>query len=467
MAGSSSYASSVIHVPGDFSTIQAAVTAAGPGSTVIVRPGTYNEKVTIPSGKDGLTVRRSGHRRIVVDAAAVGGPVFDINSNNVTLRGLSLRNGDDNGATCTANGCTFVGDRVEGDTRDCIHVVGDFAAVSGSRLRGCQNDGVDITGNGARLRGNRFHGIGNTCDQITGNFASVSKEKMRGCGFTGVGIAGDGALVSRVRTIDALTGISVLGNAAKVRENLTVHGDGGEGIAIFGENPIVDHNLTTQSFSAGILVFCDDDPLGGAPAASACDSGLVQRNTAIHTSPGGGHHGECCSRHGRFTIRNNRIDQANFAGIAATMSGGVVQGNTVTRSGFGPTILGPAAAFKITGDGNAIRDNKAVRNTRDGFNISGSANLIRNNAASRNNLDGLQVFGGSGNVIVHNVVVKNVGDGIENGTAASPATLTIVRDNVSKGNGEVDCANDGGSTLSASRNVCGDRQNFAGPGLAE
>ncbi|HEV3259557.1 MAG TPA: hypothetical protein VG013_22010, partial [Gemmataceae bacterium] len=40
----------------DYSTIQSAVTAAGPGDTVKVCPGTYTEQVTVSAGKDGLNL---------------------------------------------------------------------------------------------------------------------------------------------------------------------------------------------------------------------------------------------------------------------------------------------------------------------------------------------------------------------------------------------------------------------------
>jgi pectin methylesterase-like acyl-CoA thioesterase len=40
----------------DFTSIQAAVTAATPGTTIVVCPGTYTEQVTIPAGKNDLTL---------------------------------------------------------------------------------------------------------------------------------------------------------------------------------------------------------------------------------------------------------------------------------------------------------------------------------------------------------------------------------------------------------------------------
>src|SRR5512133_1769155 len=45
----------IIHVPGDYSKIQDAIVAAGPGDTVLVADGIYNEQITF-LGKNSLTV---------------------------------------------------------------------------------------------------------------------------------------------------------------------------------------------------------------------------------------------------------------------------------------------------------------------------------------------------------------------------------------------------------------------------
>ncbi|MGE4485389.1 MAG: hypothetical protein AB7C97_09810 [Oscillospiraceae bacterium] len=47
----------IIHVPGDQPTIQAGISAASPGDTVLVDPGTYNEKIII---NKALTLAASG-----------------------------------------------------------------------------------------------------------------------------------------------------------------------------------------------------------------------------------------------------------------------------------------------------------------------------------------------------------------------------------------------------------------------
>lgn len=72
-------------------SIQSAVNAASPGNTLVVEPGTYSENVSIPSGKDGLTLES----RVGASATTIVGnlngssleSVVEIDSNAVTLGG--------------------------------------------------------------------------------------------------------------------------------------------------------------------------------------------------------------------------------------------------------------------------------------------------------------------------------------------------------------------------------------------
>lgn len=75
-----------INVPGDHGTIQAAVDAAGPNDTIVVAAGTYVEVVTIPAGKNGLTIE-------AINGATLEGAVR-IDSDGVTIDGLAIKGGD-------------------------------------------------------------------------------------------------------------------------------------------------------------------------------------------------------------------------------------------------------------------------------------------------------------------------------------------------------------------------------------
>jgi hypothetical protein len=77
-----------------YKTIQPAVSAASAGDTIRVCRGTYEEQVTIPSGKDNLTLHSVSHWHaiskapvVMLDAKAI---VRVSASQNVTIRGFEI-----------------------------------------------------------------------------------------------------------------------------------------------------------------------------------------------------------------------------------------------------------------------------------------------------------------------------------------------------------------------------------------
>jgi len=80
-----------IYVPNDYSIIQAAVNAASPGDTIIVRDGTYTENVNIY--KDHLTIRsENGADSTIVQAANPDNHVFKVTADYVNISGFTVKN---------------------------------------------------------------------------------------------------------------------------------------------------------------------------------------------------------------------------------------------------------------------------------------------------------------------------------------------------------------------------------------
>src|SRR4029077_16666880 len=100
----------IIHVPFDYSTIQAAVNASNPGDTILVAAATYNETVTVSKS---LSVIGAGSSSTIIDARGVGPGVNITGASGVTISGFTIRNADivssgvivafSNGVTITQN----------------------------------------------------------------------------------------------------------------------------------------------------------------------------------------------------------------------------------------------------------------------------------------------------------------------------------------------------------------------------
>lgn len=78
----------IIHVPGDYPTIQGGIDACNPGDTVIVADGIYMENVVIDLAVSLFGENRDG---VIIDGAGAGDVLF-IESASVSVGNLTLRN---------------------------------------------------------------------------------------------------------------------------------------------------------------------------------------------------------------------------------------------------------------------------------------------------------------------------------------------------------------------------------------
>lgn len=79
----------------EFTTIQAAVDAAMPGTKILVCAGTYHERVLITTSD--LTLQAKGAPgEVIVDADLIGNGITVSDANDVTIEGFTVREGHDN-----------------------------------------------------------------------------------------------------------------------------------------------------------------------------------------------------------------------------------------------------------------------------------------------------------------------------------------------------------------------------------
>ena len=100
-------AADIIHVPGQYPTIQAGIDAAGAGDIVLVAAGTYVEEINL---KAGVVVRGAGMGRSIIDGNNDPGDVVRAVGNAIgpdtKLEGFTIR-GAANGGGMPGGGGVF------------------------------------------------------------------------------------------------------------------------------------------------------------------------------------------------------------------------------------------------------------------------------------------------------------------------------------------------------------------------
>src|SRR5262249_31646595 len=144
-------AQSVINVPADQSTIQAAINAANNGDTVVVAPGTYIENLNF-NGKFITVTSSGGPAGTIVDGGAIGpGVTFDTNEGaNSVLNGFTLQNGVP---------ARFY--PIGGVSGGGILILNASPTVTGNVITGNHaicGIGIEIQGGSALIRGNTITG---------------------------------------------------------------------------------------------------------------------------------------------------------------------------------------------------------------------------------------------------------------------------------------------------------------------
>jgi len=95
-------------VPDDYPTIQAAVDVAGPGDTIEVLPGVYQENVFVETS---LTIIGQDKSTTIVDGTR-GGYAFWLNTDGVTIRGFTMRDGSNYGVMASFSGGHTIEDNI-------------------------------------------------------------------------------------------------------------------------------------------------------------------------------------------------------------------------------------------------------------------------------------------------------------------------------------------------------------------
>jgi hypothetical protein len=285
-------------------TIQGAVDAAGPGDAIVIAPGIYTESagILVPNGKDGLRI--SGPQAAIVDPVyQVGSSAVSltIDASDVSVTGLTFRNGGSSAIVVKRAGFTLSGSKVTGPSGVGVNFLAgaNNGTVRASTIEGCASDSIRFSAIGLKLlsstiasggfalvgsgdsltaTGNTFQSVGagiratsnsavvqrNTFTNIYGNAdviridgtnANVSSNSMKTVGGFGITVTGGGAIVT-ANTIGATDiAIDVTGDGAVITRNVVLD-SGVVSIQALGDAIAISSNrITPPADGYGIVAY--------------------------------------------------------------------------------------------------------------------------------------------------------------------------------------------------------------------
>ncbi len=381
-------AASTLAVPATYPTIQAAIAAAADGDTVVVAPGTYNERIDF-LGKNIVVQSQAGRDTTVIDGGGSGVVVKMAAAATATptLRGFTIRNGGggsgtDDGAIDTSGGPALI----ENNLVTANHYCGEgaiSAAFSAATIRGNIISANSQSGCSGGVGGGAIAIRGAGTVQVVGNTITGNSPGSFG-GAIALFAAGspviDGNVISG-NTAGSQGGAIDIVNAsnATITNNVFASNSAPDGGAIYwlvpsGERgPIVANNtFIANTATRGSAVFAD-----GYDAASQLTNDLVVAS--------GSSAAVYC---GNFNDPNPPVITFNdvVAGAGGTRYGGICADQTGLNGNVSaaPTFVNPTASDYHLANGSAGIDAGTATNApaRD---IDGDARPLDGNG------DGLAV----------------------------------------------------------------------------
>ncbi len=311
----------LITVPGDFSSIQGALDAAGPGDTIEVGSGIYFEKLVVPASgtlAEPLVLRAAPGASPILDGTGVVGSnmVLIDTKSYVQIVGFEIRN---NLSVNDGSGIRVVGSGAGIEIRE--NVIHDMRGEHAMGITVYGTDPVPISG--LVVQGNQIYDCEPASSEaltLNGNVVdfAVVDNLVRDVNNIGIDFIGGETDIQPDPTLVARQGV-VRGNTV-LRANSIYDGGYAGGIYVDGGRDIVIENNRVAESDLGIEV--------GAENTGLVTEGVVVRNNLIH------HNEKAGLVFGGYSSTVGRANDNRFTGNT------LFANNTVGKSGTGTHFPG-------------------------------------------------------------------------------------------------------------------------------
>jgi Periplasmic copper-binding protein (NosD)/Abnormal spindle-like microcephaly-assoc'd, ASPM-SPD-2-Hydin len=289
----------VIHVPADQPTIQAGITAAATGDTVLVSAGTYYENINF-NGKAITVTSASGPAATVIDGSkGTSGITVNFSTRETAssvLNGFTIQNGSSTGINISSASPT---------------ISANVLILNGVSLYGCGGTAISVYSGAPSIQGNLISGNGSS---YCGAYGAINTSSD-----TGIQILGNVISSNYGNGIE----LSPSSGTTRVNQN-TITQNHGYGLLTYngGGTALVVQNLISGNSNSGFSFYY--------PAVTAI-SNTITNNTV-----------QCCSNSGSEISANS---------VSSTT---VLENNLLAAVGDAPAFYCGSAASVPTMDNNDV-----------------------------------------------------------------------------------------------------------------
>ena len=289
---------------GDYTTINAAIAAAAPGSRILIRPGVYDEGLVIDKPLEivgdgeigGVVIRASGKHAIIFKT--VKGKI-----SNILIR---QNGGGDWFGVDISQGCLELeGCDITSDGLACVGVHGNaYPKIISNKIYNSKDCGIHVYENGQGV---------------------IEDNDIYGNAHAGVAINGGGSpTLKRNKIHDGKdAGIIVYENGQGVIEDNDIYGNALSGVDIkTGGNPTLRRNKIHDGKSAGIYVYENGQ-------------GVIEDNDIY----GNSFSGVVITKGANLNIKHNRINKNAYAVQVQESGAGTIEDNDLRENRLGPWYI--------------------------------------------------------------------------------------------------------------------------------